>query len=57
MGVKQSLLSTAKLAGGKLMVTYNGHPLYTYVGDTAAGQTNGEGTGGFYVVKASGKKG
>lgn len=24
-------------------VTYNGHPLYTYSGDTAAGQANGDG--------------
>ncbi len=56
MGVKKSLLKTAR-RGAKLQVTYNGHPLYTYTNDTKAGQTNGEGTGGFYVVKASGKQG
>jgi predicted lipoprotein with Yx(FWY)xxD motif len=55
-GVHQSLLGTAKLAGGKLMVTYNKHPLYTYTGDSAAGQANGEGVNGFYVVTAAGKK-
>lgn len=27
-------------------VTYNGHPLYTYSGDTAAGQANGDGIEG-----------
>jgi predicted lipoprotein with Yx(FWY)xxD motif len=32
-GVKQSLLGTIKLKDGKLQVTYNGHPLYTYSGD------------------------
>lgn len=57
MGVKQSLLGTAK-RGSKLQVTYNGHPLYTYTGDSGAGQANGEGTDGiWFVVKASGKKG
>ena len=37
MGVKKSLLGTAK-RGSKLQVTYNGHPLYTYIGDSKAGQ-------------------
>ncbi|HEX8034975.1 MAG TPA: hypothetical protein VF510_14055 [Ktedonobacterales bacterium] len=31
-------------------VQYNGHPLYTYAGDTAAGQANGEGIGGVWFV-------
>jgi predicted lipoprotein with Yx(FWY)xxD motif len=31
-------------------VTYNGHPLYTYSGDTAPGQVNGEGIGGVWFV-------
>lgn len=31
-------------------VAYNGHPLYTYAGDSAAGQANGEGVGGVWFV-------
>ncbi len=31
-------------------VTYNGHPLYTFSGDTASGQTKGEGVGGIWHV-------
>lgn len=31
-------------------VAYNGHPLYTYAGDSAAGQANGEGIGGVWFV-------
>ena len=39
-GVKSSLLGTIKLSGGKQQVTYAGHPLYTYVGDTRPGSTS-----------------
>jgi len=31
-------------ANGKVQATYAGHPLYTYIADTAAGQTKGNGT-------------
>jgi len=38
-------------------VTYNGWPLYTFVGDSAAHQSNGEGIvadgGTWYLVKSS----
>jgi predicted lipoprotein with Yx(FWY)xxD motif len=31
-------------------VEYNGHPLYTYSGDTGPGQTTGEGVGGIWHI-------
>ena len=34
-------LGTIKRPGGGLQATYNGHPLYTYIGDSAPGQANG----------------
>jgi predicted lipoprotein with Yx(FWY)xxD motif len=39
---------TIKRANGQSQLTYDGHPLYTYAGDTAAGQLNGN------RIKASG---
>jgi predicted lipoprotein with Yx(FWY)xxD motif len=33
--------STIKRTDGSLQLTYNGHPLYTYIGDSAPGQANG----------------
>ncbi len=56
-GLDSKLLGTVK-RGGARQVTYHGHPLYTYVGDTAAGQANGEGIASFggtwYVVGTKG---
>jgi predicted lipoprotein with Yx(FWY)xxD motif len=43
-------LGTTSRPDGSTQVTYNGHPLYTYTGDSAAGQTNGEGVGGTWFV-------
>lgn len=34
---------TIKRADGQIQATYDGHPLYTYAGDTAAGQVSGNG--------------
>jgi predicted lipoprotein with Yx(FWY)xxD motif len=42
-------LSVVTDANGS-QVAYNGHPLYTFSGDTAAGQTNGEGVMGIWFV-------
>ena len=59
-GAKASLLGTTKRADGRLQVTYNHHPLYTFVKDTRRGQTNGEELDVFgaewYAVSAAGAK-
>ncbi len=34
-------LGTIKRSDGSIQATYNGHPLYTYVGDSAPGQAHG----------------
>jgi predicted lipoprotein with Yx(FWY)xxD motif len=39
-------LGTVARPGGGTQVTYMGYPLYTYVGDSAAGQANGHGIAG-----------
>ena len=58
-GVKASLLGTSKRADGTEEVTYAGHPLYYFAGDTAAGQATGQGSGAFgapwWVVSPAGK--
>ena len=36
-------LATIKRSDGSAQATYNGHPLYTYVGDHAPGQATGNG--------------
>jgi predicted lipoprotein with Yx(FWY)xxD motif len=36
-------LGTIKRSDGSTQATYNGHPLYTYAGDTAPGQAKGNG--------------
>jgi predicted lipoprotein with Yx(FWY)xxD motif len=51
-------LGTIRRADGSIQETYNGHPLYTYVGDSGPGQAHGNKldlNGGFwYVVPVSG---
>jgi predicted lipoprotein with Yx(FWY)xxD motif len=37
----RSMLGTTKRKDGTVQVTYNGWPLYTYVGDKAPGEANG----------------
>jgi predicted lipoprotein with Yx(FWY)xxD motif len=56
---KASLLGTTKRADGSREVTYAGHPLYYFQGDTQPGQTTGQGSDGFgapwWVVTPTGK--
>jgi predicted lipoprotein with Yx(FWY)xxD motif len=59
-GVKSSLLGTTQRSDGKPQVTYTGHPLYLYVGDQKAGDTNGQGItafgAGWFALTASGSQ-
>jgi predicted lipoprotein with Yx(FWY)xxD motif len=50
-GVTVSKIATIARTDGTIQVTYAGHPLYTYVGDTAPGQASGNDinlNGGFW---------
>jgi predicted lipoprotein with Yx(FWY)xxD motif len=59
-GAKASLIGTIKRADGRRQVTYNHHPLYTFVKDTKKGQTHGEALSAFvakwYAVSPAGAK-
>ena len=59
-GTMQALLGSSSRKDGTAQVTYNGHPLYFFVGDSKPGDTHGEGInafgGSWYVVSASGAK-
>jgi predicted lipoprotein with Yx(FWY)xxD motif len=59
-GIKRSLLGTTRRTNGTEQVTYAGHPLYRYVGDSRPGETTGEGSLGFGaawdVVSPAGKQ-
>jgi predicted lipoprotein with Yx(FWY)xxD motif len=56
-GVNARLLGTIDVPQGD-EVTYNAHPLYTYISDTKPGETTGEGSPSFgspwWVVSAAG---
>ena len=42
-GARKALLGTTRRRDGRLQITYRGHPLYRFAGDTKAGETSGEG--------------
>jgi len=58
-GARADLVGTTHRSDGRIQVTYNGWPLYHWVGDTTAGQDTGEGitdSGGvWYAVSAAGQ--
>jgi predicted lipoprotein with Yx(FWY)xxD motif len=57
-GIRSSLLSTIKLSGTK-QVTYAGHPLYLYSGDSGPAETSYVGEkafgGTWYAINSSGR--
>jgi predicted lipoprotein with Yx(FWY)xxD motif len=57
-GADASMLGTSPRTDGAAQVTYNGHPLYTFEGDSTAGDANGQGKNAFgarwYVVSPAG---
>ncbi|HEY2371253.1 MAG TPA: hypothetical protein VGH82_01770 [Gaiellaceae bacterium] len=59
-GAKSKLLGTTKRSDGRLQVTYNHHPLYTFAKDVRKGDTNGEALnvfgGKWYALSAAGSK-
>jgi predicted lipoprotein with Yx(FWY)xxD motif len=50
-GISAKHLSRTK----KHQVTYYGHPLYFFTGDSKKGKANGENVGGFFVISTHGK--
>jgi len=46
-GARAGLLGMTRRGDGRMQVTYNRHPLYTYALDKRAGETNGEGSSNF----------
>jgi predicted lipoprotein with Yx(FWY)xxD motif len=57
-GAVAARIGTTPAAGGQFQITYNGHPLYYYIGDTSPGQTKGQGLNQFgalwYVLGTAG---
>jgi predicted lipoprotein with Yx(FWY)xxD motif len=59
-GLNASMTGTTMRPDGTGQVTYNGHPLYEFLGDQKPGDTKGEGLnvfgGTWYVLDASGNQ-
>jgi predicted lipoprotein with Yx(FWY)xxD motif len=59
-GVSASMLGTTERKDGTTQVTFAGHPLYTYTGDSKAGEANGNDIttygGEWYALTPSGEE-
>jgi predicted lipoprotein with Yx(FWY)xxD motif len=59
-GASASMVGTTKRSDGTTQVTYNGHPLYTFSGDSSPGDTSGQGVNAFgalwYTLSPSGQQ-
>ncbi|HEY4227421.1 MAG TPA: hypothetical protein VGM49_03715 [Candidatus Limnocylindrales bacterium] len=56
-GLDASKFTTVARDDGTKQVVFNGHPLYFFAGDKAAGDTSGEGVGGkWFVIGADGNQ-
>jgi predicted lipoprotein with Yx(FWY)xxD motif len=59
-GASSSQIKLVRRSDGKMQVTYNGHPLYFFSGDSSAGQTSGQGVNAFgalwWAVSPAGSK-
>jgi predicted lipoprotein with Yx(FWY)xxD motif/Ca2+-binding RTX toxin-like protein len=57
-GARSALVGATRRRDGRMQVTYHGHPLYHFAGDTRPGQTTGAGISAFggtwYPVSATG---
>ncbi len=57
-GVNAGMVGTTMRSDGTTQVTYNGHPLYTYIRDSKPGDANGQGVtafgGAWFAVSPSG---
>ena len=55
-GLSGDLFTTVPGEGGS-QLAYNGHPLYRFAGDSAPGDTNGQGSGGvWFILDADGNQ-
>jgi predicted lipoprotein with Yx(FWY)xxD motif len=58
--VSMSALKTVRRSDGTMQVTFDGHPLYYFAGDSAPGQANGQGLNTFgatwWALSPSGKE-
>lgn len=55
-GLDEALVGTIERDDGTMQVTYNGHPLYTFVQDEEPGMANGQGVNDvWYLVNPEGE--